>query len=632
MTPALLNEHKVFPRAGSFWSSVVSPETRQQARALLETTERNQVMSGIDRAAVRLTDNSRVIGKYLDLHVNVLDVVSRRAEQAVVAQWSTYALPVDTTVLEIPFSSTFLVTPGIVLVSLLSPVSETSVIAVNVVSYSTSTFTVALTAPVTVEGYRIIWYATSAPTGTASVTDQSGQQTIPAGVSLVWVPLPQLMSSAPVVTGSVHSPESGGTVSVVSHSISGTTVYGFYVALSSPLEVTATFNWRATAPLESQQQLVPAGSASVTVFFDIPLQSPPTILGSFLSVGDPIEVITAVISEVTIFGFTATFSSPPLTASYFNWEAYQTNPTVPPPYDTWEFPVPDITPLAFQTKAGKRILGADYEFNNGVVVFRESVYPVFDFPRVQVFAYQENTFNLQNYALSLEVATDNVQEVARYYRSNQTAVQFQKAIAVAAGYVVLQFTGTLQARIGDLYVFDTGVVRVPYVHDLLTVGTLYPEGTVVGGMVTVTASTGGVWWRNLDWSQGLSLDSLIPFQGLSVPDSNQLVSTTTQSTVRSGKYHVSAPLVGSATVQEKFWAHQAAAEDRCNVFISTALGLTAGTSININLVDLFFQYLGHKALIIDLKLEADSTDYHARALRFIAREKPVGSLPIIRYT
>ena len=305
------------------------------------------------------------------------------------------------------------------------------------------------------------------------------------------------------------------------------------------------------------------------------------------------------------------------------------------PYDVWRMSITEsIVPLALSTKLGPRVLGNDYSYSNGVLTFRESVFSLFDFPRVHVNAYQEVLFNTHNYALWLEAPVQNLQEVARYCRENQTAAQFQKAIAVAAGYVVLPFTGVLQARIGNTYVFDAGIVDVVYQHTPLTVGYTYDAGTVVGGVVRVYASDGVdlTWYQRLDWTQGLSLDSLTPFTGLSVQDASVTVSATTESTQHAGKYHVTAPLVGDSGLQVKFWAHQAAAEDRANSFISTALGLGSGGTASVNLLDFFFTYiLGARGIVIDLPVYSDSTDYHARALRFIAREAPAGSIPIIRY-
>jgi hypothetical protein len=306
------------------------------------------------------------------------------------------------------------------------------------------------------------------------------------------------------------------------------------------------------------------------------------------------------------------------------------------PYNVWRMPITDaIIPLALDTKLGKRVLGNDYSFSNGVLTFRESVYALFEFPRVHVSAYQEVLFNTHNYALWLETPVQNLQEVALYCRDNQTTAQFQKAIAVAAGYVVLPFSGVLQARVGNTYVFDTGIVDVVYQHTPLTVGYTYSAGTVVGGVVRVYASDGVdlTWYQRLDWQSGLPLASLCPFSGLSVADVNVTVTRGAESTAHAGKYHVSAPLIGDSGVAAKFWVHQAACEDRSNKFMNDALGLTGGSpTASVNLIDFWFSYmLAARGVIIDLPVYPDSADYHARAARFIAREAPAGSIPIIRY-
>jgi len=305
--------------------------------------------------------------------------------------------------------------------------------------------------------------------------------------------------------------------------------------------------------------------------------------------------------------------------------------------DTWRMPIQvDIVPLAFETKLGKRVIGNDYTFADGIVAFRESAYSLFDFPHVHVLSYQETLFNTQNYALWLETPVQNLQEVSMYYRDRQTADQFQRAIAVAAGYSVLPFDGVLNAIVGTTYIFDKGIIDAPYQHTPLTVGPTYPAGTVIGDVVRVHASNGvdTSWYQKLDWNSGMPLDSLCPFAGLSVQNANVAVTLGAQSSVHLGKYHVSAPLIGDPSVATKFWAHQATTEDRSNRFMNDAIGLTLGNpATSMNLLDFYFQYLlGARGIIIDLPVMPDSAEYHARAARFIAREAPVGSIPIIRHT
>jgi hypothetical protein len=215
------------------------------------------------------------------------------------------------------------------------------------------------------------------------------------------------------------------------------------------------------------------------------------------------------------------------------------------PRPRWTMVVSEpIVPLAIETKVGLRSLGLDFTFSNGVITWAESPHDLFSLPSVRVRSYYVQPYSLWNYPLRIDAPVGEVAEVTKYYRNSQDPAQLQRAVAAAAGFSVLPFTSTLRAISGRKYVFDDGVVTADYTHTPLTVGQSYTEGTVVGDMVKAVAapSLGKSWHRALDWSGGMSLDHLCPFQGLEVPDGQRRLSTTTASTVHAGKYHVRANL------------------------------------------------------------------------------------------
>jgi hypothetical protein len=635
--PELNNAHKVFPRAGSFWSSVASADARNKARRFVESVERNRGLAGIDREAVRLTDNLGIRGQHLDVMVSNVQHVPRVGPSR--ALFGNTNLDIGQTELTLEFGDGFPAVPTILLISLRAPagLTQVDVLTANVTSYTATEATVVLSGPVDTEGYIVSWYASDTELENQSSAQQAGRTSIVPGSSTLAVTFSEPMLLTPVVTGSIVSPGDTGIVPVIGHTIFNVSTTGFSVALSSPADTPLYFLWHADTADTRGQSLIPAGEPGLAVSFSSPLGDAPTILGSIQAVGDNpiVEVLSFTVSDVTDSGFNVLLSSPASADVYFNWEAYL-RPVPAPTYDTWTFRIAEnIVPLAFDTKTGKKVIGNDYTFLDGLVTFRESPFALFDLPRVHIFSYQETLFNTNNYALWLEAPVKGLQEVALYCRDRQTSAQFERAIAVAAGYTVLPFDGVLRAMIGPTYVFDAGVVVAPGHPNALTVGTWYPKGTVIGGSVKASAASGANnanWYRELDWSAGLSLDSLIPFTGLSVPDEQRVIYTTTESTAHAGKYHVIAQLDGDTATQTKFWAHQAAAEDRCNKFISTALGLGYGQSASVNLLDFFFQYLlSSRALIVDLYAHDPSEDAHARAERFVAREAPVGSLPIVRH-
>lgn len=228
------------------------------------------------------------------------------------------------------------------------------------------------------------------------------------------------------------------------------------------------------------------------------------------------------------------------------------------PRPQWTMPIQlPIVPLTIHTRKGPRSLGVDFNFADGVITWLESPYDLFFLPEVLVLTYEETPPTLWNYTLRLDDATEPVEEVVKYYRRSQDPSQFERAIAAAAGYAVLPFTSTLRAVSGSRYVFDDGVITADYTHTPLTVGQTYEAGTIIGDMVKVRAApaSGGSWYREFDWSHGLSLDTLSPFRGLRVRDELRRLQTTTQSTAHPGHYHSTAQFdldlirqSGSATV------------------------------------------------------------------------------------
>lgn len=215
------------------------------------------------------------------------------------------------------------------------------------------------------------------------------------------------------------------------------------------------------------------------------------------------------------------------------------------PTPKWRMPLAEpIEPLAIHTRRGLRVQGTDFSYEDGAVLWNESPHDLLHLPEVLVLSYREAPPSLWNYTLRLDGVSEAPTEVMRYYRVSQDPKQFERAIAVAAGYTVLPFTSKLVQVLNGRYTFEAGVVVADYEHQELPVGNVYPAGTVIGDMVKVTAAPAGSsdWYRKFDWTQGMSLDALSPFRGLVVPDGQRRVETTTESTAHPGHYHVTAPL------------------------------------------------------------------------------------------
>jgi hypothetical protein len=222
--------------------------------------------------------------------------------------------------------------------------------------------------------------------------------------------------------------------------------------------------------------------------------------------------------------------------------------------------------------------------------------------------------------------------VANYYRNNQSAAAFQLAIAEAAGYCILPWSGTLleiHLYGGETrYVFNSGVLVVHYNHAALTVGEDYPKDYIIGQGVNVYSKTSstGQWWRQVTWNSGLCLDNLCPVKGLTIQDQPARAWANSQST----DYHARIDFLGPPAALNAFWALVQQNEVLTGKYLNTVIGLTSLTDeVILNPLDLYFTcLLGSRGIIIQLNA-AGGEDYRRRALQFIHREKPVGSVPII---
>lgn len=310
----------------------------------------------------------------------------------------------------------------------------------------------------------------------------------------------------------------------------------------------------------------------------------------------------------------------------------QTNSVLRP---RWLMPVPaDIEPIRFLSLKGELVCGCDFVCTPGLVHFFEDPTHLFKLPYVTVACAEVRPSTLLGYTLKTDVKGPDMRPVARYFREAQTAATFQAAIACAAGLVVLPADSILELvlplPVGYRYVFKDYVLEARYPHTALTAGNAYLKDHVVGDHVRVTG--GGhsrpQWYRDLDWSAGLSLDSFSPFKGLTAADGQRRAYTTDQ--ITDGKYHVRIQLDGDPAVQEKFWTRVAAAELNTGRYLCDVLGIVGEGETQVNPVDVFFESgLVRNALVVDLIAMPD-VEFTSRAVTFIDNEKPVGASVITR--
>ena len=159
--------------------------------------------------------------------------------------WGNYDLPTGVAVLYIPFDFVFHTPPTSILISVVAPsgLSSVEVVTANVAGYTMEGLTVALTSPVSIEGYKIAWSATTAPTGTQTPSNQSGQFLVEAGATGAVIPLRVTAPSVPTIIGTVQSVSHNQSVEVVGFTIVGVTTTNFTVLFSSPQVYPFFFNW-----------------------------------------------------------------------------------------------------------------------------------------------------------------------------------------------------------------------------------------------------------------------------------------------------------------------------------------------------------------------------------------------------
>jgi hypothetical protein len=288
-------------------------------------------------------------------------------------------------------------------------------------------------------------------------------------------------------------------------------------------------------------------------------------------------------------------------------------------------------PAAIATLTRDMVAGLDFLACDGFLVFNEPPETLFPDGRILVRAGRRSVDSLFSYTLRVDQPS-GVQHIANYYRNNQSAAAFQLAIAEACGLIVLPRTSLLNEILtfGNTtrYIFQEGVVDVCYPHPLLQLGVVYPKNLIIGNGVQVASATSssGQWWQALDWSQGLCLDSLCQTKGLVIPNKNCRVWAASHDT----DYHVRIDFQGAPAALNAFWAGVKESELATGIYLNRVIGLTSlSQQVFLNPLNLYFTYLlGPKALVV--QLNTPDGPYRQKALDFIHREKPVGSIVIIK--
>lgn len=300
-------------------------------------------------------------------------------------------------------------------------------------------------------------------------------------------------------------------------------------------------------------------------------------------------------------------------------------------------PIPyDVTPQVILTPKGYWVQGIDFITTLGALITPHDPNLAFPNGKITCQMLQRRSSSWFDYIWQVDNVTSSGIFIANYYRNTQNPGAFASAIAEACGLQVLPWDATL-LEVDTFcrfryYRFDQGLLITDYPHDPMEAGLFYRKGTVIGDAVKVYSRPQGAtwtWFRQLDWSAGLSLDGITPFSGLVAPDRPCRTYANGQT---GGNIHAAITLDGDEQVQTKFWNHVGNAEIISGNYLNTVIGLSGPNDVKyVNPVDIYWQYLlSDRALIIELKTAVMGDYWDKRARAFIEREKPCGSLVIYR--
>lgn len=247
----------------------------------------------------------------------------------------------------------------------------------------------------------------------------------------------------------------------------------------------------------------------------------------------------------------------------------------------WLLPITPgaVIPFCIQAVGYKLLVGVDFfVVKDQFILFRIDPRTLFNGSSYLIVCGRVKRKSLLEYPLGIHVE-GKVGPVVQYCRNSQTPGMLQKALVEIAGVGALPSTQTLISVqvIGcdTIYTFSTDVIRVSYPHTLLTVGQTYPEGYVIGNAIQVLSGSNSqkAWWRSVNWQGGLSLDPLLSFKGLQLPDSLVWAYVSGVDSP-SGQAHVRMPLSNNFWTEKPYWDEVATKETTQGYYLNGVVGIT----------------------------------------------------------
>jgi hypothetical protein len=296
-------------------------------------------------------------------------------------------------------------------------------------------------------------------------------------------------------------------------------------------------------------------------------------------------------------------------------------------------------PTSLRNIAGRDFaLGVDYRQSGNLLIFG-CEHPDSLFPQRVIIAPAgwEKTSGLLNYTNKLDGVMPSTFP-GEYYRQNQSAESWLRALAVASGMHVMESAAVI-ADVETLgrdtfYTTTAGDVHaVDYPHRRHTVGDNLIRGDILGSPLRIyhkRHAGDDSWWKQLDWSAGLSMDSFCLVKGLTAPDAS--VGASWVST-EDGKYHIRFPLTGTSDAQDAYWNMVWENERVTGKYLNDIVGIASTSQIvPVNPVHLLFSYgLNESAWVLDrYNFQLWDGKSQRDFSHFFKSERPFGSVMITR--
>lgn len=304
----------------------------------------------------------------------------------------------------------------------------------------------------------------------------------------------------------------------------------------------------------------------------------------------------------------------------------------------WLVPIPpEVSPAVIAVGNRYLIAGVDFQLQRGALVFREDPFIIFqDREFLHCLSAWTDGHYLFNYPLLVDHTRPSSQAVVTFLRQGQSTHALRDALADVAGRVVLSTAVTISTarQWCDCWIYllsDGRELEIDYVHEPYGPGDYLPAGALFGGGIRVDGGGGpgrGAWYRIFNWSQGLPMDDISPFAGLTIPD--QPVKFEAYA-VHGDNFHVRAWLPGNEEVRARYWQWTRQCELTTGRHLNEVFSFTAVDEVAYrNGIDFFFEHcLGEKALVVELDRALLGGAAYQRCVDFVQREKLHNTVLII---